>query len=198
MEPSTNPFWSTDTTACISSLKTTTNGLSDDEAKKRLVTYGANRLQQKKRSDVITLLVAQFKSPIILILLAATLLSLFLRNLVDASIILTIVILSGNGIYKEDYKQGNEVSKSLLEEQIKNRQKLAEKVRKVGFKIIEAYSHNTNIAITTSFDPRNGLLNIELQKYIPKGMKIGKLDKLNLNQSGFFYLKTCTCAVGLV
>jgi len=118
MEPSTNPFWSTDATACISSLKTTTNGLSDDEAKKRLVTYGANRLQQKKRSDAITLLIAQFKSPIILILLAATGLSIFLHNIVDASIILAIVVVSGLLGFWQEYSASNAVAKLLAIVQI--------------------------------------------------------------------------------
>jgi CheY-like chemotaxis protein len=88
----------------------------------------------------------------------------------------TIVIFSGNGIFKEDYKQDNLVSEKILEEQIKNRQSLADSTRNFGFKIVEAYSHNTNTAITTSFDPRNGLLNISQQKYGPKGTKVELLD----------------------
>ena len=38
----------------------------------RLARYGSNLLKPQKRSDVLTLLLAQFKSPIILILLFAT------------------------------------------------------------------------------------------------------------------------------
>ena len=95
MEPILQSFWSKDTKSCISDLQTNTTGLSSDEAKKRLTLYGANRLKPKKKSDAVTLLIKQFKSPIILILIFATGLSLFLHNFVDASIIIAIVFISG-------------------------------------------------------------------------------------------------------
>ncbi len=86
---------------------------------KRLISYGANRLKPKKRSDAFTLLIAQFKSPIILILLFATVLSLFLHNLVDASIILTIVVISGLLGFWQEHGASNAVEKLLAIVQIK-------------------------------------------------------------------------------
>jgi len=50
---------------------------------------------QPGRSDTLTLLLAQFKNPIVLTLLAAAGLSLFLRDSTDAVIILVIVLVSG-------------------------------------------------------------------------------------------------------
>ncbi len=52
-------------------LHTSPNGLAQDEADRRIGQYGPNRLKKGKRSDPITLLLAQFKSPIILILIFA-------------------------------------------------------------------------------------------------------------------------------
>src|SRR3990172_10223647 len=95
MDQNAQSFWSTPVTEILTGLQVTVNGLTTSEAKKRLANYGANRLKPPKRSDVLTHLFAQFKSPIILILLVATGLSLFLHDPVDASIILTIVIISG-------------------------------------------------------------------------------------------------------
>jgi Mg2+-importing ATPase len=66
-----------------------------DEVQQRLLRYGANRLKPKKQSDALTLLLAQFKSPIILILIFTAGLSFFLRNPIDATIILVIVLVSG-------------------------------------------------------------------------------------------------------
>jgi uncharacterized membrane protein YhiD involved in acid resistance len=45
--------------------------LTDDEAEKRLAKYGSNLLKPKKRSDTLTLLLTQFKSPLVLILIFA-------------------------------------------------------------------------------------------------------------------------------
>ena len=61
-------FWSLSTTDMLQQLQTTQAGLTSAEARQRLARYGANLLKPQKRSDVLTLLLAQFKSPIILIL----------------------------------------------------------------------------------------------------------------------------------
>ena len=81
--------------SCRGHSKTVKGGLTGAEARQRLARYGTNLLKPPKRSDVFTLLLAQFKSPLILILLFATALSFFLHDPVDAFIILTIVLVSG-------------------------------------------------------------------------------------------------------
>jgi Mg2+-importing ATPase len=73
-------FWSLSTTDMLQQLQTTQAGLTGAEARQRLARYGANLLKPHKRSDVLTLLLAQFKSPIILILVFATRLSFFLHD----------------------------------------------------------------------------------------------------------------------
>jgi len=119
MDQNTDPFWSKSTADLFNNLQTSIDGLTTDEAKKRLINYGANRLKPLKKSDALTLLVAQFKSPIILILLCATVLSLFLHNLVDASIILIIVVVSGLLGFWQEHSATNAVEKLLAMVQIK-------------------------------------------------------------------------------
>jgi Mg2+-importing ATPase len=68
--------------------------LTDDEAAKRLTKYGFNLLKSKKRADTLTLLLNQFKSPLILVLIFAGGLSFFLGDSVNAVIILTIILIS--------------------------------------------------------------------------------------------------------
>jgi Mg2+-importing ATPase len=113
MVQNSNPFWSVTGTELLGKFQTSVNGLTTSEAKKRLLDYGANRLKPQKRSDAFTLLIAQFKSPIILILLFATVLSLFLHNLVDASIILAIVIISGLLGFWQEHSASNAIEKLL-------------------------------------------------------------------------------------
>ena len=88
-------FWSISVTEMLQKLETAKDGLTKDEALRRLARYGANLLKPPKRSDALSLLFAQFKSPIILILFFATGLSFFLRDPADAIIILSIVLVSG-------------------------------------------------------------------------------------------------------
>jgi Mg2+-importing ATPase len=88
-------FWSVPAAVLLYELQTSASGLTAAEAQERLARYGLNRIKAKSRTDSLTLFVAQFKSPIILILLFAAGLSLFLRDPADASIIIAIVFVSG-------------------------------------------------------------------------------------------------------
>ena len=95
LNQSQNQFWSVPYVELLQRLQTTPQGLMDDEVQQRLLRYGSNLLKPKKKSDALTLLFTQFKSPIILILIFAAGLSFFLRNPIDATIILVIVLVSG-------------------------------------------------------------------------------------------------------
>ena len=88
-------FWSISASEMLQNLETTKDGLTGKEALRRLASFGANLLKPPKRSDALTLLLFQFKSPIILILFFATGLSFFLHDPVDACIILFIILISG-------------------------------------------------------------------------------------------------------
>jgi len=112
-------FWSLSVTEMLQQLQTAPEGLTGHEARRRLALYGSNRLKPPKRSDVFTLLFAQFKSPLILILLLATGLSFFLRDPVDAFIILTIVVVSGLLGFWQERGATNAVQKLLAIVQIK-------------------------------------------------------------------------------
>jgi Mg2+-importing ATPase len=76
-------------------LDATPQGLTSDESRQRLIRYSSNLLKPKRRTDALTLLLVQFKSPLILILLAAALLSFILGDRSNPPIILGIVIVSG-------------------------------------------------------------------------------------------------------
>jgi P-type Mg2+ transporter len=112
-------FWSIPVTEMLGSLETVKEGLTSNEAEKRLALYGANRLKPQKRSNVLTLLVSQFKSPIILILFFATGLSFFLHDPVDAIIILSIILVSGLLGFWQERGASNAVEKLLSIVQIK-------------------------------------------------------------------------------
>ena len=88
-------FWSLPPGEVLRQLGTTRQGLTSTEAAARLKLHGPNLLKRGPRFNTFMLLLGQFKSPIILILLAATVLALFLGDPVDAVIILVIVLVSG-------------------------------------------------------------------------------------------------------
>jgi Mg2+-importing ATPase len=119
MNQSPTQFWSVPSSELLQQLQTTPQGLRSDEAQQRLLRYGSNLLKPKKKSDALTLLLAQFKSPIILILIFAAGLSFFLRNPIDAVIILVIVLVSGFLGFWQERGAVNAVEKLLAIVQIK-------------------------------------------------------------------------------
>jgi P-type Mg2+ transporter len=112
-------FWSISAEELLQQLQTTSQGLTGEEARRRLTQYGANLLKPKKRATVLSLLISQFKSPIILILLFASVLSFFLHDPVDAVIIFVIVLVSGLLGFWQERGATNAIDKLLSIVQIK-------------------------------------------------------------------------------
>ncbi len=115
--PST--FWTFPSAALLEELQTSEEGLTSAEAQKRLARFGPNQIRAKKRTDSFTLLLAQFKSPIILILLLAAGLSWFLADPTDAFIIIGIVLFSGLLGYYQERGATDAVEKLLAIVQVK-------------------------------------------------------------------------------
>ena len=88
-------FWSVPAAEMLAHLDASVEGLSSEDASRRLARHGANLLKPHARSNAFTLMLGQFKNPIIVLLLFATGLSFFLHDPVNALIILAIVVASG-------------------------------------------------------------------------------------------------------
>ena len=70
------------------------NGLSPEEVAQRLVQYGKNRIEEHKTEPWWKLLIAQFKSPLVYLLLFATGLSFFFNELLDGIAILIVIVIN--------------------------------------------------------------------------------------------------------
>ncbi len=102
MSPEGLPFWSLTPTELFEQLGSGDGGLTGDDARARLLRLGANGMRPRRRAGMTGLLLSQFKSPIILILLFAASMAFFLGQHTDALIILGIVVGSGSlGFWQE-------------------------------------------------------------------------------------------------
>jgi Ca2+-transporting ATPase len=88
----------------FSKLQTSKNGLSEKEVKKRLKIYGPNELPKPKRPRLLTMFLRQFKSFLILLLLAAILISIGIKHYTDALVILVILMLNALLGFYQEYK----------------------------------------------------------------------------------------------
>jgi Mg2+-importing ATPase len=104
-------YWSQRPADLLASLRSKAEGLSIEEADRRLSQSGPNVLEARKRATALGVFVNQFKSPIILILLFATGVSAVLKDWVDALIILVIVLGSALLSFFQEYSASTAAEK---------------------------------------------------------------------------------------
>ncbi len=81
-----------------------TRGLTTKEAEKRLIEYGENRLEGKKKTSVGKIFISQFRDVMILILLGATVLSVLMGETTEALTIVAIVLLNALLGFFQEYR----------------------------------------------------------------------------------------------
>src|SRR3989338_4850288 len=96
-------FWSMPEADVVDVLESDVrDGITEDEAARRRKVYGANIIEQQHRSATFSILVDQFKSPLILVLAIAGITTLFTSHLRDALFILAALAVNvGLGFYQE-------------------------------------------------------------------------------------------------
>jgi len=101
--PTSSCYWNLPAADLLTSLSANGQGLSSQEAARRLEDAGPNSLAEPTRHSKAGLFLRQFKSPITFLLLASGLLSFFLGEQTDAFIILVILLVSALlGFYQEN------------------------------------------------------------------------------------------------
>lgn len=105
------PFWSHPPEELFRTLESSPNGLSSAAAQARLAQFGPNTLKAKQQETPLALFANQFKSPLVLILVFAALVSLVTGEWIDATIILLIVVASAMLGFVQEYNAGNAVEK---------------------------------------------------------------------------------------
>ncbi len=80
------------------------NGLSDKEARKKLLEHGPNLLAEKKKISPVKLLLGQFTDVMVIILIASTVISAFMGDITEAITIIAIVILNAVLGFVQEFK----------------------------------------------------------------------------------------------
>lgn len=81
-----------------------TEGLTSKEAEKRLAEDGLNSLEQKKKRKALKMFAGQFKDVMVMILLAATVVSVVMGEYYDALTIMVIVVLNAALGFAQEYR----------------------------------------------------------------------------------------------
>jgi Ca2+-transporting ATPase len=97
-------YYDQEISSVFEELNTSEKGLSSGEAEKRLEEYGKNELKEKEKVPVFRLLLSQFKSVLIAILIIASIVSALLGEAIDAVVILFTVFLAGILGFVQEYR----------------------------------------------------------------------------------------------
>lgn len=87
-------YWQEEEKELLHELHTSSKGLSDAEAQKRLRKYGKNVFAHHVRKSAIVEFLLKFKNPLVIILLCASLISAFLGEVSNFIIITIIIVMS--------------------------------------------------------------------------------------------------------
>jgi Ca2+-transporting ATPase len=85
-------------------LETSERGLTNAEAEKRLLKYGANELEEEKRISKFALLVSQLKNPLVGVLVAAALISFLVGKLVDTMVVAVVIVFNTTIGFVQEFK----------------------------------------------------------------------------------------------
>jgi len=95
-------FYTQSVEETLRDLECTIDGLSTLEAKQHIEHYGKNSLPEAKKSTLLKIFIDQFKSPIIYVLLVATIVSFAIKEFTDAEFILAVLFINAFiGTYQE-------------------------------------------------------------------------------------------------
>jgi P-type Ca2+ transporter type 2C len=89
---------------CISQLISSEKGLTADEAAFGIERYGYNEIPETQATNLLHLILKQFKSPLVFILIIAAVISWFAHHKVDTFVILFIVVVNAIIGFTQEYR----------------------------------------------------------------------------------------------
>jgi Mg2+-importing ATPase len=140
----------------LAALDVSADGLTQVEAGRRLKQYGPNAIRAQQRTTALRLLLSQFKSALVLILIFAAIVSIVLGEWVDASIVLAIVVGSTVLGFIQEYNASNAVEK--LRSQITIRSSLLRDGKAQTLPSEQAVPGDVAILSAGSLIPADGLV----------------------------------------
>lgn len=97
-------WYKQDTQQVLDEFETSAEGLSNETAQQQLEKYGPNELEDKGTRSPWKILIEQFTQTMVLILIAAAIISAFLGDWLEAGAIMAIVVLFGTLGFIQDYR----------------------------------------------------------------------------------------------
>jgi Mg2+-importing ATPase len=160
--------YAADLNSLFAQLGSSPSGLSQAEAKLRLERFGLNEIPAKDRRTALSIILSQFKSPLILILIAASILAgVFLGDSTEAEIIVAIVLVSTILGFYQEYK---------------SEKALAELRRYISFKA-KVLRDGKKTAIDVKQLVPGDIVFLNIGDLVPADLRLIEAQELTINES---------------
>lgn len=148
-------------------LGTSGQGLSDEEVLERRAQAGPNLLQEKKMKPAWVIFLSQFKDLMILILVAAAVISGVLGDLTDTIIIIIIVFLNAIIGFVQEYRA----------------EKAMEALKKMSVMQATVIRKGRHIDIPSAEIVPGDIVQVEAGKSVPADLRLTETHQLQINES---------------
>lgn len=148
-------------------LKTSYKGITQEEAQVRLNAYGFNELKEKKKMTPLMMLLHQFTDFMILVLIAAALLSGLLGELSDTIAIIVIVVLNAIIGFVQEYRA----------------EKAMEALKKMAAPLATVIREGTPVNIPAREIVPGDIVLLEAGKIIPADLRLIEAAQLKIEEA---------------
>jgi P-type Ca2+ transporter type 2C len=163
----TNNWFLKNTDEVFKELKSSKNGLDESEAKKRLEQYGLNKIETEEKNKILKILLRNFNSILIYILLTASIISLFSGHLVEFVVVIIIIFVTGFAGFIQEYNAG----------------KALEALSKLTVKTVFVLREGIKKKIKAEDLVIGDLVYLERGMIIPADLRVYQSNNLSVNES---------------
>jgi Mg2+-importing ATPase len=149
-------YWTVPADRLLGQLGSRPGGLSSAEAAARLRRYGPNRLTEQRPLRRLRVLLSQLKSPLLLLLLLAAVVSLASGEWTDAGIVVIIVVVSAGVGYHREYRA--QTAAAALRARVRTRARVLRDAQPCELGVEEIVPGDVVLLFAGSLVPADGVL----------------------------------------
>jgi P-type Ca2+ transporter type 2C len=157
----------TDINKVLELTQSSPGGLANAEAEKRLETYGPNEIAAAKKNSTIVLFLHQFKDFMILVLMAAAIISGLMGDVTDTIVIIAIVILNAIVGFIQEYRA----------------EKAMEALKKMTVTNIKVVRNNSVATISSAMLVPGDIVFLEAGNAVPADIRLAEAVQLKINEA---------------
>jgi Mg2+-importing ATPase len=160
-------YWAESSTVVLEHLESSEKGLDKEQAAKRLQQYGHNELSKRKARTSLSVFLSQFSNPLVIILIAASIVAAFLGELADATIIIVIVIINGLLGFFQEYRS----------------ERALERLRKYITFTAEVVREGSKRNVDTKELVPGDIVLLKTGDVVPSDIRLIEVDELSIDES---------------